>query len=69
MRENIKIICREYGGNVSVQKCLRFGCGKNDFPGTGDNEENTSRILGKCARAMVPAFWMRGARFRGHGTQ
>ena len=37
LRETIKRICREYGGNVPASWCLLFGFGWEMFVGTGDN--------------------------------
>ena len=41
----------------------------NKFVGTGNNEENISRTCGKCASAIVPAFWMWVGNFPGYGRQ
>ena len=54
--ENISRILR----NVLVQWCLCFGFGRENFAGTGNNEENTSRTCRKRACAMMPAFRMGG---------
>ena len=37
LRETIKRICREYGGNVPASWCLLFGFGWEICVGTGDN--------------------------------
>jgi hypothetical protein len=37
LRETIKTICREYGGNVPASWCLFFRFGWEMFVGTGDN--------------------------------
>jgi hypothetical protein len=37
LRETIKRICYEYGGNVPASWCLLFGVGWDIFVGAGDN--------------------------------
>ena len=69
LQETIERICRQYVGNVPASWCLLFGFGWDIFVGTGNNQENISRMSRECASVVAPAFLMWVGIFRGYGGQ